>query len=61
MLTGIIISLLAQGYNPLHAAILGVYWHGLSADAVAKTKPLEVILASDCIEAMGDALNIIKA
>lgn len=61
MLTGIITSLLAQGYNPLHAAILGVYWHGLSADAVAKTKPLEVILASDCIEAMGDALNIIKA
>ena len=59
MLTGIITSLLAQGYQPLHAAMIGVYWHGLTADVVAETKPMEVMLASDCIEAMGDALNMI--
>lgn len=56
MLTGMITSLLAQNYEPLHAAIFAVYWHGLTAGQAAETKPAEVILASDCIEAMGDAL-----
>ncbi|MCU0423305.1 MAG: NAD(P)H-hydrate dehydratase [Bacteroidia bacterium] len=34
-LTGIITSLLTQGYEPLHAAILGVYLHGRCADTLA--------------------------
>ena len=32
VLTGIITSLVAQNYEPLNAAILGVYLHGLTAD-----------------------------
>src|SRR5688572_30469161 len=32
LLTGILTGLLAQGYSPLHASVLGVYWHGLAAD-----------------------------
>jgi len=32
VLTGIITSLLAQGQTPFHAAILGVYLHGLAGD-----------------------------
>jgi NAD(P)H-hydrate repair Nnr-like enzyme with NAD(P)H-hydrate dehydratase domain len=32
VLTGIITSLLAQSYEPVDAAILGAYLHGLAAD-----------------------------
>lgn len=32
VLTGMITSLLAQSYEPIDAAILGVYFHGLTAD-----------------------------
>ncbi|WP_315118977.1 NAD(P)H-hydrate dehydratase [uncultured Clostridium sp.] len=35
-LTGIIASLLAQGYNPLRAAALGAYIHGYCGDALSK-------------------------
>ena len=35
-LAGIITSLLGQGYEPLEAAILGVYIHGRAGDEVAK-------------------------
>jgi NAD(P)H-hydrate repair Nnr-like enzyme with NAD(P)H-hydrate dehydratase domain len=32
VLTGIITSLLAQSYEPITAAVLGAYLHGLAAD-----------------------------
>lgn len=32
VLTGIITALLAQGYDPKNAAILGVYVHGLAGE-----------------------------
>lgn len=47
VLTGVITSLLAQGQSPFHAAILGVYLHGLAGD-LAKEKVGEVsLIASD--------------
>lgn len=53
VLTGILTSFLAQGYPPLEAALLGVYFHGLAADlAVADISP-EALLASDVIEYLG--------
>jgi len=36
VLTGLIVSLLAQGYSPEDAAILGVYLHGKAGDELAK-------------------------
>jgi NAD(P)H-hydrate repair Nnr-like enzyme with NAD(P)H-hydrate dehydratase domain len=36
VLTGIITSLLAQSYEPVNAAILGAYLHGLAADIAAR-------------------------
>jgi len=37
VLTGVIVALMAQGYTPIDAAILGVYVHGLAGDiAVSK-------------------------
>ncbi|MDX1996285.1 MAG: NAD(P)H-hydrate dehydratase [Thermoanaerobaculia bacterium] len=35
VLAGLLGALLAQGYEPLAAAVLGVYWHGLAADRLA--------------------------
>jgi len=50
VLTGLITSLLAQGQSPYHAAILGVYLHGLAGD-LAKEKVGEVsLVASDISE-----------
>lgn len=50
VLTGIILSLLAQGYNSLNAAIFGVYLHGLSGDIALEKRGAEALIASDIIE-----------
>ncbi len=50
VLTGIILALLAQGYSPQDAAILGVYEHGLAGDRVAEKRGQFSILASDLVE-----------
>ncbi|TAE75345.1 MAG: NAD(P)H-hydrate dehydratase [Bacteroidetes bacterium] len=53
VLTGIITSLLAQGYTSWEASILGVYWHGHAGDN-AKSSMSEVsVLASDLIKFLG--------
>ncbi len=56
VLTGIIVSLLAQGYAPSQAAIYGVYLHGLAGDIAAQTNGLESLIASDIINAIGNAI-----
>lgn len=52
VLTGMITSLLAQGYFPDHAAIIGAYLHGQAGDIVAANKGQNAIIASDIIEAI---------
>ncbi len=60
VLTGIILSLLAQGYSAENAALTGVYLHGLAGDiAVVKTGP-EALIASDIINNIGNAYNRIR-
>jgi len=59
-LTGIILSLLAQGYTPVNAAILGVYLHGLAGDIAAGESCFESIIASDIINCIGKAFNKIR-
>lgn len=49
VLTGIITSLLGQGYSPKNAALLGVYLHGLAGDLAIQTIAIEALLASDII------------
>jgi len=52
VLTGIITGLLAQGYSPLHATLIGVYVHGLAGD-LSEIKNGEVtMIASDIIDAL---------
>ena len=59
-LTGIIIAFLAQGYEPINAAILGVYIHGLAADITLETQSEESMLISDVIENLGNAFKKIQ-
>ncbi len=48
--TGIITALLAQGYNPHEAAILGVYQHGVAGDRAAEKFGMTSMIASDIVE-----------
>lgn len=55
VLTGIILSLLAQGYTPEQACRLGVGLHSLSGDIAAKKLGQEAMTASDIISHLPDA------
>lgn len=55
VLTGVITGLLAQGYTPAGAAILGVYLHGLAADLATKTIAEESLTATDTINHLSKA------
>lgn len=44
ILTGIIVSLLAQGYSPDKAAIIGAYIHGKSGDDLVKINKFQTII-----------------
>lgn len=50
VLTGMILSFLAQGYEPYEAAILGVYEHGLAGDRAAQKRSQRAMIAGDIIE-----------
>lgn len=50
VLTGYITGLLARGYNSVHAAILGVYIHGLAGDRVACLYGMEAMNSKDLID-----------
>ena len=55
VLTGILLSLLAQRYSPEEAAVLGVYLHGLAGDLAAEEIGQEALIASDITEHLGKA------
>jgi hydroxyethylthiazole kinase-like uncharacterized protein yjeF len=57
ILTGIITSLLAQGYNSVHAAIMGCYLHGRAADLAVTEIAEESLLASDVVEYLSQAIK----
>ena len=50
VLTGIITGLLARGYEPKVAAMMGMYLHGLAGDLAAKEVGQESLIASDIIK-----------
>ncbi len=59
-LTGVIGALLAQGYPPGEAAIIGVYLHGVAGDLAAQAESEEYITAGDIIAYLGKAFKQIK-
>ena len=60
-LTGIILAFLAQSYEPIQAAKLAVFLHGLSADITLQTQSEESMLITDVIENLGKAFQIIHS
>lgn len=61
VLTGIITSLLAQGYTQEKAVLFGVYIHGWAGDIAAKKLSEETMLPSDLIENLPDVFKALKA
>lgn len=55
VLTGIITGLLAQGYVPKDAALLGVWLHGQSGDIASKRHGQEALVAHHLIAFLGEA------
>ena len=60
VLTGIILSLLAQNYSPADAAVLGVGLHGLAGDIAARADGMEFVTASNIIDNIGKAFLKLK-
>ncbi|MDZ7603996.1 MAG: NAD(P)H-hydrate dehydratase [Cyclobacteriaceae bacterium] len=60
VLTGIIGSLLGQGYQPVEAALLGVYLHGSAGDLAAYQLTQECLIASDIVNYLPKAYKKLK-
>jgi len=60
-LTGMILSLLAQGYTSEQACLLGVYLHGLAGDLYAHEYSEESLIADDIINNIGNAFKKIRS
>ena len=61
VLTGILTGLLAQGYSPREAALLGVYVHGLAGDIYIRDSSEEALLAGDLADNLGKAFALLKS
>ena len=55
VLTGMILSLLAQRYLPEEAAVLSVFLHGRAGDIAASENGMESLIASDISKNIGKA------
>lgn len=60
-LTGVLTSLLAQGYSPIDAACLGVFIHGRAAELALAEQSTESFVASDGIKYFGQVFKEIGA
>jgi NAD(P)H-hydrate epimerase len=59
-LTGMILGLLAQGYNSLDACLVGAHLHGLAGDLASEELGYEASLASDIIGHIGYAYQYLQ-
>jgi NAD(P)H-hydrate epimerase len=60
VLTGIILALLAQGYEPVEAAAIGVFIHGRAGDLAREETGEEALIASDIIRNLGKAFLSVR-
>ena len=49
VLTGILLGLLAQGYSPQEATLIGIYKHGQAGDSSKEKRGEHATIASDLI------------
>lgn len=59
VLTGVIASFMAQGYQPEHAATIGVFVHGLAGDIASDELGEYGVVASDISNRLGRAIKAI--
>jgi NAD(P)H-hydrate epimerase len=57
VLTGIILGLLAQGYRPEEASVIGVYLHGIAGNLAAANLSEESLIAGDITRMLGKAFR----
>lgn len=61
VLGGVITGLLAQGLNAFEAAWLGAYLHGLAGTLASKRLNHRAVMASDVVESLHEALNLLES
>lgn len=57
VLTGVVASLIGQGFAPFEAATLGVYLHGAAGDEAAKKVGMISLIATDIVECLAVAID----
>lgn len=57
VLTGVITSLLGQGFSPIESAILGVHLHGVAGDLAAKELGTASLIATDIVACLPKAIR----
>ena len=60
VLTGILLGLLAQGYSPEFASLLGVYIHSTAGDLAAEVIGYEALIAGDIVDNLGEAFEQLR-
>lgn len=60
VLTGVLLGLLSQGYDPPTAAKLGVFLHGMAGDSAAEKLGEESLIASDLIQELPGAFQHVR-
>ena len=60
VLSGILVSLLSQGYSRLEASILGTYLHAEAANYYMNNISKDGMTASDLIDCIPYAFNILR-
>lgn len=61
VLTGVVLALMAQGYDAIDAATAGTFIHGLAGDLAAADLGEYSLLASDIVDYIGKAITQIMA
>lgn len=57
VLTGVLAGILAQGYSPFAAAVLGVHVHALAGEYATKAMGIHATLAGDLVQQLGAAFR----
>lgn len=61
ILTGLLLALMAQGYNLVESALLGTYLHGLAGDLYAEENAPQSLIASDLPQYFGKAFRYLES
>jgi len=61
VLTGLITGLLAQGYEPINAALLGVWLHGTAGAYAREAMDTHTMLARDIIRFLPNAFKKLES